>query len=115
MLLWLERLDADPRPGQAQRAASGQKPQPVVVAHVRNDSEQLVYRINYSWSLGIGPLADSTARTLCCRTVMTVMSARFPTARPSESVTAVLYFTDAAGPKWRRHSDGKLDLMDSAQ
>jgi hypothetical protein len=109
-----ERLDADPRVGQASRAARGQQSQRTVVAHVMNTSEQHIYNVTISWHLGTEPKGR--------RPLMPLMPGNedkdiqpVPAGAPPDKFGAVAFFRDAAGVTWRTRPDGQLDEIPPGQ
>ena len=109
-----ERLDADPRVPQASRAARGEQPQPVVVAHVMNASEQPVYNVTISWHLGTEPKGPRYFPPLMPgdedKDIQPV-----PPGAPPDKFGAVAFFRDAAGVTWRTRPDGQLDEIPPGQ
>lgn len=109
-----ERLDADPRVPQASRAARGEQPQPVVVAHVMNTSQQPVYNVLISWHLGTAPKGR-------CHLMPLMPGAEDKDIQPvppdadAEKFGAVAFFRDAAGVTWRTRPDGQLDEIPAGQ
>jgi hypothetical protein len=109
-----ERLDADPRIPQASRTARGEQPQPVVVAHVMNASQQPVYNVIISWHLGTMPKGRH-----CLKALMPDAEDKdiqpVPPGAPPEKFGAVAFFRDAAGVTWRTRPDGQLDEVPPGQ
>lgn len=109
-----ERLDADPGILQASRAARGEQPQPVVIAHVMNSSEQPVYNVTISWHLGTQPKGPRYLPPLMPGDEDKDMQP-VPPGAPPDKFGAVAFFRDAAGVTWRTRPDGQLDEIPPGQ
>src|SRR5215471_16488435 len=55
VFMWEERFDHDPAVDQATLSAGGERSSPVVVAHVRNPSDQPIYDVGFNWHRGAAP------------------------------------------------------------
>jgi hypothetical protein len=81
----------------------------VVVARARNESDQPVYRINYSWSLGHQPIGGFDGPDPLLPGAEDSNVREIPDGAPAESVTAVISFRDSAGVRWRKRADGQFE------
>jgi hypothetical protein len=61
VFMWEERLDHDPTVDEAALSARGKQPGPVVVARVRNASDQPIYDLSFSWHRGTAPYRHGEA------------------------------------------------------
>lgn len=103
---------------QAQRnsgAASG----PVIVATVRNDSDNSVYDVTLSWHKGSAPWGEFERHTSLVPGTEWSSTKALPDDLPGyvdQAVFgAVVWFRDAAGSHWRRRPDGGLDEIPKGQ
>ena len=109
-----ERLDADPRVSQAERAVRRGQLQPVVVAYVMNTSQQPVYNVLISWHLGTDPKGQYPLMPLMPGAEDKDTRPVPPDAKP-EMFGAVAFFRDASGVTWRTRPDGQLDEVPVGQ
>ena len=109
-----ERLDADPRVSQAERAVRRGQLQPVVVAYVMNTSQQPVYNVLISWHLGTEPKGQYPLMPLMPGAEDKDTRPVPPDAKP-EMFGAVAFFRDASGVTWRTRPDGQLDEIPVGQ
>jgi gas vesicle protein len=112
VFMWEEGLDRDPDIDQATLSARGERPTPVVVARVRNASNQPIYDLGFSWHRGTAPHRHGEAMLPVMPRSDAYATCPVPDDLPESSrglFGAVAFFRDAAGTYWRARPDGQLD------
>jgi hypothetical protein len=104
VFLWTERKQDPATPDAAPR---------VLHVHVKNSSSQPVYELELQWHDGSAPWGDPDRHP---HPLMPGEQADWSRPKTGSGVIsgldAVAVFTDAAGARWRRHSDhGELDEL----
>jgi hypothetical protein len=118
VFMWEERLDRDPDMDQATQSARGERPTPVVVAHVRNASDQPIYDLRFSWHRGTAPQRQGEAMVPLMPGRDAYATCPVPEDLPENNrglFGAVAFFRDAAGIFWRARPDGQLDEIPPGQ
>jgi hypothetical protein len=114
VFIYEEQLDSDPRDPMHGRLVGGDMPQPTVVAHVTNTSQQPVYQVTISWYLGTQPKGQRSLPPLMPG-ADNKDTQPVPTGAPQDKFGAVAFFRDAAGVTWRTRPDGQLDEIPPGQ
>jgi hypothetical protein len=118
VFMWQERFDRDPNVDEATLSARGERLGPVVVAHVRNASDQPVYDLRFSWHRGTAPYRQGEAMRPLMPRDDAYATCPLPDDLPESNrdlFGAVAFFRDAAGTYWRARPDGQLDEIPPGQ
>jgi hypothetical protein len=118
VFMWEERFDSDPAVDAVALSARGERPTPVVIAHVRNASDQPVYDLRFSWHRGTAPYRQGEAMRPLMPQDDGYATCSLPGDLPANSrdlFGAVAFFRDAAGIYWRARPDGQLDEISPGQ
>lgn len=112
VFLWTEE-GPDTTQSQAQRAVTGVPPGTVIVAHIKNSSQQPVYDLEVIWHQGAalrGSVEGLGVVMPDAQLNVTRHLASGPSAAVSGSPFKVaLRFRDAAGVRWQVDQNGKLE------
>jgi hypothetical protein len=118
VFMWEERFDRDPDVDEAALSARGERAAPVVVAHVRNASDQPVYDLRFSWHRGTAPYRHGEAMRPLMPRDDAYATCSIPDDLPENNrglFGSVAFFRDAAGTYWRARPDGQLDEIPPGQ
>lgn len=119
VFIWEERLDRDPRVTQAQAAAGGSAPGPVIVAHVRNASDWPIYDVRLNWHRGSMPWGQPDLFPPLMPGEEESVTRALPIDLPANVDLAVLgavaFFRDTDRVIWRARPDGVLDEIPARQ
>ncbi len=113
VFIWQEYLAADPRVSKTtayMEALGGAEQQdtPVAVAHVKNSSDQPIYKLNFSWYLGSTPQGGYDRETPLMPGDEDTNIKPVPPGASRSAFGAAVLFRDAAGVRWLRRPDGEL-------
>ena len=112
MFLWTEHV-TDTAQTQAQRAVTHVAPRIVVIAHIRNSSQQPVYDLEVTWHHGAAMRGSAEGKGTMLPDAQ-VDVRRELNSGPSSAVSGspirvTLTFRDAAGVRWQVDEDGRLE------
>jgi len=117
VLFWEERLAADPAVtpavgyAKAAKAMHGEQDQPVIVAHVKNNSPLPVGHLEFRWLLGTVQIGQPEHLDQLLPGTEERITRPVDPGDGEQRFGPVLTFRDAAGATWQRKPDGSLEEL----